>query len=554
MNLKSRLFLFLIILLGLFLRIYDLEKVPPSLFSDEVDAAYQALSFNHCHTDYFGRSIPIHFKSIADYRTALPILSISLSQQIFGVNDFSVRFPSVFFGTLSILIFYFIGKNISKSESSGLILAFISSVNPWLIHYSRTAFEVSAMLFVILISIYFWLIFLKNQKKRFLILCLVSLLSSAYIYSTAKLYIFFIGIYYIITSFKQIIKIQLSKLILIFSILLLLATPLIISTLAGQSGYRFSYISIFADPTISDQVDYFRYLDIPQNLRQVGVSTPFFSKLFHNKYLYILNSFTNKYLSSFSTDFLFNQGDNNLRHGFKLFGYFYKFEFFILLLGIYQTIKKKSKYNTFFIFLLLTSPIPFALTNDSVGPHSTRLILMTIPILYFLSIGLKLILKSKFKFLLIIFYTFSVLNFTNFYFKNYSHLSARAFHTGIKQSIQLQNKYKNSYDKIFVSQKFEPMLLFYLYYNQYLPNSCNIDNLTTIEFPYITGKSFSNFYIGNIEWSSVKQITQDQKILFVVTQEEMEAIKLQINPLSPSIIDETINFYETEPKFILFTI
>jgi len=299
MNLKSRLFLFLIILLGLFLRIYDLEKVPPSLFSEEVDAAYQALSFNHCHTDYFGRSIPIHFKSIADYRTALPILSISLSQQIFGVNDFSVRFPSVFFGTLSILIFYFIGKNISKSESSGLILAFISSVNPWLIHYSRTAFEVSAMLFVILISIYFWLIFLKNQKKRFLILCLVSLLSSAYIYSTAKLYIFFIGIYYLITSFKQIIKIQLSKLILIFSILLLLATPLIISTLAGQSGYRFSYISIFADPTISDQVDYFRYLDIPQNLRQVGVSTPFFSKLFHNKYLYILNSFTNKYLSSF---------------------------------------------------------------------------------------------------------------------------------------------------------------------------------------------------------------------------------------------------------------
>mgnify|MGYP000975928363 FL=1 len=190
MNLKLRLLLFLIILLGLFLRIYNLEKVPPSLFSDEVDAGYQALSFNHCLTDYFGRSIPTHFKSIADYRTALPILSISFSQQIFGINDFSVRFPSVFFGTLSILIFYFIGKNIFKSESSGLILAFISSINPWLIHYSRTAFEVSAMLFVILLSIYFWLIFLKKQKYYFLILCFVALLSSAYIYSTAKLYIF----------------------------------------------------------------------------------------------------------------------------------------------------------------------------------------------------------------------------------------------------------------------------------------------------------------------------------------------------------------------------
>ena len=98
------------------------------------------------------------------------------------------------------------------------------------------------------------------------------------------------------------------------------------------------------------------------------------------------------------------------------------------------------------------------------------------------------------------------------------------------------------------------MLIFYLYYNQYLPNSCNINNLTTVELPYIAGKSFDNYYIGNIEWSSIKQITQDQKILFVVTQEEMESIRLQIEPLNPSIIDETINFYETEPKFILFTI
>lgn len=558
MNFKLKILLFLVILLGFFLRIYNLEKVPPSLFSDEVDAGYQALAFNHCLSDYFGTKTPTHFKSIADYRTALPILSISLSQKLFGTNDFSVRFPSVFFGTLSILIFYLIGKIIYKSQSFGLILAFTSSINPWLIHYSRTAFEVSTMLFVILLSIYFWLIFLEKQKNLYLLLCLVSLLSSAYIYSTAKLYIFLIGIYYLTFSFKQVITIKLSKLILIFITLLLLASPLIFSTLNGQSGYRFSYISIFADPTISDQVDYYRYLDIPQPSRQVGASTSFLSKLFHNKYLYILNSFTTKYLSSFSTDFLFNQGDSNLRHGFKLFGYFYKFEFFIFLIGIYQVIKKKHKYNSFFIFLLLIAPIPFALTNDSVGPHATRLILMTLPILYIISNGfhllLRLQLQLKFKFIFLVFYLFLISNFTNFYLKNYPHLSARAFHTGIKQSIQLQNKYKSNYDKIFVSQKFEPMLIFYLYYNQYLPNSCNINNLTTVELPYIAGKSFDNYYIGNIEWSSIKQITQDQKILFVVTQEEMESIRLQIEPLNPSIIDETINFYETEPKFILFTI
>jgi hypothetical protein len=61
--------LLLITLLGLLLRLYNLEKVPPSLFGDEVDVGYQAYSILKTGRDYMGQSWPISFHSLAEWRT-----------------------------------------------------------------------------------------------------------------------------------------------------------------------------------------------------------------------------------------------------------------------------------------------------------------------------------------------------------------------------------------------------------------------------------------------------------------------------------------------------
>ncbi len=61
----------LILVLALFLRIWQLDRVPPSLFGDELDVGYQAYSILKTGRDYMGNFLPIDIQSFAEYRTPL---------------------------------------------------------------------------------------------------------------------------------------------------------------------------------------------------------------------------------------------------------------------------------------------------------------------------------------------------------------------------------------------------------------------------------------------------------------------------------------------------
>ncbi len=552
----------LILLLSIFMRSFRISRNPPALFSDEVDAAYQAFVFNRCQSDYYGNKFPIHFKSMSDYRTPALIYLISLSQHFFGINNFSARFPSLFFGCLIPLVFYLIGIS-TKNKKLAFSLFFVSAVNPWLIHYSRSAFEVSGMLFFIFLSILNWQVFLTKKNIKYLFVSLVSLLVSTYFYSTAKLAIIFMAVFYFITCFSYLKKINIKRYLLPLVLLFIIFLPMAYSTLKGQAGYRFSYISIFSDPTISSQVDHSRYLDIKSDSQLVGVKTPLFSKIFHNKYLSIFKTFLNNYLKSFSTDFLFISGDSNLRHGFRLFGYFYPFELLLLLLGLYICFRARhvSPLSYLFLFLLLIAPIPYSLTRDSLGPHATRLILLTLPILYFIGLSLYYIFKTHsalLKIIILSFYIFSISNFYYYYQLNYPHLSASSWHTGISKSITKLAFYQDNYHQIYFSNKYEPALFFYLYQTNLLPYSqCNIfDNMPFVDQPVVSGYHPNDkYYFGNINWTEVKkQYQPDKNSLYVISETELNTVTQAIAPLLTKPKYTTANTYESEPKFIFFEI
>jgi len=63
------------------------------------------------------------------------------------------------------------------------------------------------------------------------------------------------------------------------------------------------------------------------------VVTSLSSKIFHNKYGLILGKFITNYFSSFSTDFLFINGDQNARQGFGGAGLLYYLDFFLIILA-----------------------------------------------------------------------------------------------------------------------------------------------------------------------------------------------------------------------------
>lgn len=482
----------LIFIVIIFLRLYNLNSLPPSLFSDEVDAGYQADTLIRNGTDYFGNFLPTHFHSFSDWRTSGYICSIALVKLVISDSNLSVRLPSVLFSLGSIIIFYLL----TKSKTSALLLA----ISPWSIHYGRTGFEVSGMIFFFLLGIYF-----LNSKRFFLsVLCFCI---TPYFYSTAKLFLVLLLPLVIFIYRNTLFSLTKKNIFLLATFSLLVLTPMTIDTVTGKSGFRFSYIGIFTMPHREQIVDNLRYQDILEsNANQIGVKTPFSSFIFHNKYQLVVQKFIENYYSSFSTEFLFLKGDDNIRHGFGGHGLLYLIDFFVILFGIYLWSKNKTSLGTLFFYFLLISPIPFSLTRDSNSAHATRLIFMLPSLIYFASLTV-----TKYKLLLII-YLLSLVNFWHYYTIHYPQESAMQWHTGMERVIKDTSLYTQN---IYFSSKYESFVPFFLYYHPYsvLPKFTEFNNDS------FSGKTLENkFYFGQFNPSNLTQIPQNS--ILVIPQSE----------------------------------
>src|SRR5271155_5871448 len=104
---------FLIVLLGAFLRFYQLGINPPSLTWDEVAWGYNAYSVGIDGRDEFGHFLPYtSFISFGDYKPPVYAYLTVIPVWFFGLTELAVRFPSALFGTLTVLLTYFLVKEI----------------------------------------------------------------------------------------------------------------------------------------------------------------------------------------------------------------------------------------------------------------------------------------------------------------------------------------------------------------------------------------------------------------------------------------------------------
>lgn len=536
-----------ILALSLFLHTYKILENPPSLFSDEVDANYQAYVFNNCQSDYFGNKFPIHFHSFSDWRTSFYVYSIALTQKFIGHTDLAARLPSAIFGTLSIFVFFLIIKQLFNNSRWALIGAFLLTLSPWLTHYSRIGFEVSGMIFVLLLGFLYWIKYLQLNQNKYLYLSLVFFISTIYFYSTAKLFLVFVCIAMYLLWFKHLNATSVKTKVIILLLAFLVSLPFLVDTARQRSGYRFSYINIFSDPTVPKTIDYFRQEDSFYKFGEtIGLHPTLTSKIFHNKIQQWSEMFLKNYFSSYSSEFLFLKGDGNLRHGFQTNGYLLYPDLFFILFGLSAILKRKpnDKQKTIILFAicLVCAPIPFALTRDSVFPHGTRLILMLPFLIFFSLVGIKQlysVFKSKLLIgLILTIYGLCFINFSHQYFYHYPALSAREWHTGIKEVVQQSISNKDKYSKIFYSNSYEPFMPFFLNYSEYLPSDHSCAPANAIKWDnneYFTGmQAEDKFYLGNIEWSVMFTKNPAENILYVVPQKDMIKIKNSLDEYNKS--------------------
>ncbi len=535
------LFVFFISIFSIFIHSRQILVNPPSLFSDEVDAGYQAFVFNSCGNDYFGNKFPTHFQSFSDWRTPLYIYSVSLAQKLLGPTETSVRLPSLIFGLLSILVFSLIIHHIFQSQLAFIISFVVLSLNPWLFHYSRTAFEATGMILSLLLAIYLWLLYLQKHQLSRLLLSVVFFAASFYFYATAKLFVLTLVFPIFLIWRSNFLKLPRVHLFVAVVIASVIATPLVVDTIKGRAGFRFSYISIFTEPTLSTSVDYARYQDLPVgSLDQVGLSPNLTTKFFHNKISHTFTTFIRNYISAFSTDFLVLRGDSNLRQGFGEKGNFYYLDLVFCLVGLVFAFSQPnlSKYLYFFLSFLLLAPVPFALTRDVTSPQSTRLILMLIPLMFFIVLGIMAIIKlvrSRFIWgLLGILYLLEFSSFIHYYNHHYPLLSARSWHYGMKTAVLDTTPLSGQFGKIFYGSGNEPFLPFFYFYTHYLPSSasCNpVLDTKNYSDSYFSGKVVENkFFFGPLEWSNLvaNEPILDQ-YLFVISSLELSRLNDFLN-------------------------
>src|SRR5690348_9476830 len=147
----KKIFFFLIVAFAFILRIYNVASVPPALSWDEVSIGYNAYSILKTGRDEHGKFLPLDaFVAYGDYKPPLSIYTAVPFVGLFGLNDFAVRLPAVFFGTLTVVLAFFLVRQLFQktggSDDLALITAGVLAVSPWHVNLSRGGFEANIAL------------------------------------------------------------------------------------------------------------------------------------------------------------------------------------------------------------------------------------------------------------------------------------------------------------------------------------------------------------------------------------------------------------------------
>ncbi len=458
MNKKElKLWLFLIILIAAFLRLFVLNLWPMALSSNEALLGYRAFSIASTGRDEFARLLPIIFSSSMDYQLPVTTYILTPFVKLLGLNELSIRLPVAIIGVAIIPLIYLLVKKLFANEKIALWAAFFTAISPWGVFLSRFVSPEIIALFFFLCGFYFSL----NNRWQTKILTIIFFTLTLY---TVKIAWFFLPPFLLIWLFwsqRQKI-IQLKSGLLILSLIFILWLPLL-ATYTHLSDFRRSLLlndfSLFTDIGLTNWANVLRGEDNSKGVVLLG-------KIFHNRPVIYATEISSRTLKHFTPRFLFAAGDENPSHGLSQQGPFLLVSVAFLISGLLRLGKTKNHQNLllFLWFLLATIPSVFVLKS----PDVSRFIFAFPVISIILGVGAANLQKKPliyFLSALIIFNGFVAWYDAQVKEPNRNYL---AWSVGYKQAFNETEKHKISYNKVYVSNSYgtnqSALALFYLAY------------------------------------------------------------------------------------------
>lgn len=515
---KVYLVLFAILLIAGFLRFYQLGSNPPSLNWDEAAWGYNAYSLGIDGKDEFGKFLPsTYLESFGDYKPPLYAYLDVLPVKVLGLNEFATRLPSALFGTLAVLLTFFLVRRIfyksERKDSYALAASFFLAISPWHILLSRAAFEANIASFFIVFGVWAFLAAVQD-KKWYLILSAISFALSFYIFNTARVVSPILVILLAIAFRKRLFQI---KKVTIFAVIagLLFFLPTFKFLLTPQAGLRFQEVNIFSDSSVVKT----------SNQEIANDQNAFWSKIIHNRrFLYGID-YLKHYFDNLNPNFLFITGDGNPKFSTQNVGQMYIWDIPFFVFGILMLFRKKNGNWWLVPLWLLIGIIPAAFARET--PHALRiensLPMFQILVAYGFIEMLNMVKSKKRGIITVVLLLLLSLNFFYFYhdyFSNYKYDYSGEWQYGYKQSITYVKSVENNYDYIQVSDALGRPYIYYLFYNKTDPQVYRkTANITRDVFGFVSVNSFGKYvFPKNFNYDLT---SNGKKVLYINTPENL---------------------------------
>jgi len=226
-RLKQNFLLYLILLLGIFLRIYKLGFY--SLWFDEICFKEEANI-----KDLISGEYPL-------IHGLWHLINSFILEHFHG--EFLLRLFSVILGVISIFFIYHLSR-LLLNKKAAIISAFLFSISPFQVYYSQELTPYAAVSFLTIMSAYFFIKSLREDKKRFWFGYLISNIINVYLRISTVLFLLAQVIYFYL--FRRRYSHLLRRWLIVHSFFLIFFLPIILSFIKFLNSFQLLFNSNFS--------------------------------------------------------------------------------------------------------------------------------------------------------------------------------------------------------------------------------------------------------------------------------------------------------------------
>ena len=495
------LLLLAIFLLGILVRVVGISGAPRGFNQDEASAGYDAFAILKTGMDRNGIRNPIHLIAWGSGQNAAYSWLCMPFIALFGLSVWSVRIPMALVGSASLVVFYFLLKNIHRENKAFVLMGtFLFAIFPWHIMKSRWALESNLFPDLVLWGTFCLSQFLKNGKPGWFYGALALFAFSAYAYGTAYCFLpFFVLPVLLWMLVKK--KLSWKRLISGGCLMGLLMVPILLFVFINTFRYPEIDLGVFTIPRL-------------YTARHTSVASVFSKDFFRSSWENLLASLK----------ILVVQYDDAPWNAIRRYGMTYPFTLPLALWGLVRCFQsffrgKASDCESLMDFWFLSCVVLMFIS----APNINRMNIVAIPWMYFTIAGTVDIAQRLWhgKILAMTAYALCFLLFCRSYFTSYQERIGREFFAGLGPAIEAASQMEEKI--VYVTDTVNMPYIYTLFFTQ--TDVRDFRATAQYETSHVSFEEVGSF--GKYVFHIPETIDEEEDAAYVVSQEELERFDLE---------------------------